>query len=524
MSGQDRYERILESLHAGMLDDTRWDATSGLIDEFCGTKGNHLVFGDGAPPDDIDIFFARFCYLGQRHVDLEREYFEVWHGVDERLPRIRSLADSRLASVRELFSEEELKTSAVHNELMPRTDTRDSLAVRLDGPSGSRIVWTFADPVGREGWSRARVKRVERLLPHVRQFVRVRQALVGAKLLGSSMVTLLDHVGTGVIQLDRRGRVVVANDRARAMLRAGTGLTDRGGELRATRPEEHAVLQRLLARALPSLGGPGVGGAMTVRREDSASRLVVHVSPVREGGPEAHEAEVGALVLVVDPMDRTRFDPERVREALNLTRAESQIAVLLAQGKSVLEVAEETGRQSTTVKWHIRHIYDKLGLSRRVELAGLVMWLADVPGVGAGGGSRPGGPRRPWWAFATVFLKNMPQTPPLGWRRGRRFHAQFPRPHTGASRAEAKGDPERLGGLVDELRAVGYRRGRQRVAGAPRARFEEPGPGASMSAAACDAPGTDPARGGIRKLVVRSVLEPSAAVPLPVSFHHDCMM
>ncbi len=380
MSGWDLFGRILESLHACVLDDARWAATSGLVDEFCGSKGNHLVFGEGAANDDIDIFFARFCYRGERRADLEREYFEVYHGVDERLPRIRRLADGRLASVAELFSDEEMKASAIYNELMARTDTRDSLNVRLDGPGGSRIVWAFADPVGDEGWSSARVERIGRLLPHLRQFVRVRQALVSAKALGASMAALLDHVGAGVIRLDRRGRVAAANDRARAILSVGAGLIDRGGELGATRPEEHAALQGLLARALPSPGGAGAGGSMTVRGEDSASRLVLHVSPVGEGGTEAEGAEVGALVLMVEPAPPTGLDRERVGEILGLTPRESHLAVALAEGRTVSDVARETGRSVNTVRWHLQHIYTKLGLSRQTEVVRAVMALAGVAG------------------------------------------------------------------------------------------------------------------------------------------------
>ena len=384
MSGWELFARVVESLHAGVLDDARWLATSGLVDEFCGTKGNHLVFGDGQAAGDVDIFFARFCYRGERRADLEREYFEVWHGVDERLPRIRRLADGRPASVRELFSDEEMKTSALYNELMAHTDTRDSLNVRLDGPAGSRIVWAFADPVGDEGWSSARVERIERLLPHLRQFVRVRQALAGARALGASIAALLDHGGAGVIQLDRRGRIAAANDRARALLRAGRGLTDRDGGLHAARPGEDAALQDLLARALPSSGGPGAGGSMTVSGGDAAGtrrrRLVLHVSPGGEGGPEVEGAEVGALVLAVDPAPPAELDRERVGELLGLTPRESHLAVALAEGRTVSDVARETGRSVNTVRWHLQHIYTKLDLSRQAEVVRAVMALAGVAG------------------------------------------------------------------------------------------------------------------------------------------------
>ena len=390
MNRQDLFERTLASLYAGMLSDAEWPATSGLIDEICGIKGNFLVFGDEAANDDIDIFFARFCYRGQRHAALEQEYFGCWHAVDERLPRIRTLPDSRLAPTPSLFSEDELKTSAVYNKLMVRADARDSLNVRLDGPDSSRIVWTLADPVDREGWTSDRVGAVERLLPHLRQFVRARQALVGARALGASAVELLDNVRVGIVQLDRRGRLVVANDRTHTLLRRGDGLTDRDGRLHASLPKEDAVLQRLLAQALHFPGRPGVGGSMLVSRPHSPSRLVLHVNPMYDAGTEPDRGGAGALVLVIDPTDRTGLDPERVGDALGLTRAESWIAVLLAQGKSIDEVAAETGRQRTTVKWHIRHIYSKCQISRQIELVQLVMSLTDVPGVRDYGSVRPG--------------------------------------------------------------------------------------------------------------------------------------
>ena len=47
------------------------------------------------------------------------------------------------------------------------------------------------------------------LLPHVRQFVRVRQALVRAEARNATVTALLDNPRTGVIHLDRRGRIMV---------------------------------------------------------------------------------------------------------------------------------------------------------------------------------------------------------------------------------------------------------------------------------------------------------------------------
>ena len=377
MSRQDSFDRIVQSLHAAAFGDARWPAASGLIDESIGANGTFLVIADGATQNDV--LFAQLCSRGERHRDLEREYYRVYYSIDERLPRIRTLPDSRLAPVRSLSTEAERKTSVVYNELLPRFHARDGLTVCLDGPDASRIVWSIGDPVDRDGWTSQRVETIGRLLPHLRQFVRVRQALAGAGALGASLVELLDNVRAGVIQLDRRARLIAANDRARALLRRRDGLWDTGGQLRASLPRDDAALQRLLARALPLPAGSGEGGSMLIGRPETRSRLVLHVSPVHDPGMESRKSRIATLVLAVDPADRAGIDPVRLGKALGLTRAESRVAVSLAEGKTIDDIAAESGRSRTTVKWHIRHIYAELGVSRPIELAQLVTSLADLP-------------------------------------------------------------------------------------------------------------------------------------------------
>ena len=68
------------------------------------------------------------------------------------------------------------------------------------------------------------------------------ELLAGA--LGASLATLLDTTGLGIVQLDGRGRIVAANDRARDVLRTGKGLFDRVPPRPA---KDDAELQAVLA-------------------------------------------------------------------------------------------------------------------------------------------------------------------------------------------------------------------------------------------------------------------------------------
>ena len=379
MSSLDAFLHILESLHEAMLDDAHWPATAALIDEACGIGGSALVIGEGFGAD-VRVHFARYLYRGERRQDLEREYFEVYHPYDEAMPRLRQLPDGQLVHVPDLYTDKEKKTSAVYNEALPRLGGQDGRSVRFDGPDGQRIVWALGDPVATGGWQSAQLELIEYLSPHVRQFVRVRQALAAANALGVGLAGLLDNDRVGVIHLDRRGRIIEANARALDILRRGEGLRDQDGTLHAWLPADHERLQRLLGGALPGLWGEApTSGSMTIRRATGRTRLGVHVSPVGVGQSDFGGRRVAALMLVVDPAGHARIDPVRVANAFGLTPSEGRVAALLAEGRSVREIAATAGYQESYVRWLLKQVYKKQGISGQVALVRQVLALDALP-------------------------------------------------------------------------------------------------------------------------------------------------
>ena len=377
MSDQDTFEQVLASLHEATLDDTHWPATSALIDEACGATGNGIMLSKG-PKDDPRSHFFQLYYRGEPREDLAREYLELYYPIDERIPRLQALPDSRVVHITDLYTAKELKTSPAYNESVARANAQNGLNVRLDGPDGSDLCLVFADPVTSGGWESSQLAMVTRLLPHLRQFVRVRRALVGTDALVASVTDLLDASRLGIIHLDRRGRVMEANDRARHLLRHGGVLSDRGGELRACNPADHARLERLLADALPTAGVPAVSGSLLLRRAAGVSPIVVHVKPVVVPQPDYGARGVSVLVLLGVPGYQARLNPAVVATVLGLTRAESQVAVALAQGQSVHNIAGTTGRQVSSIYWHLKRTYRKLGLTRQAELVQMVQALTDA--------------------------------------------------------------------------------------------------------------------------------------------------
>ena len=91
-------------------------------------------------------------------------------------------------------------------------------------------------------------------------------------------------------------------------------------------------------------GGPASGGSMLLRRSPVLPPFVVHAKPVGIPRPDYGARHVAALVRIVEPGRQHRVNPDVVARTLELTSTERQVAVWLAEGKSVRDMAEATGR------------------------------------------------------------------------------------------------------------------------------------------------------------------------------------
>ena len=376
----DTFDRILGLLHRAALNDVHWPAASALIEEACGAKGNMLVVGEGSE-HELCVTFYQLLYRGEFRQDLARTYFEEYFTRDEGPLRLRGRPAGEVVHVPDLYTDQERKTSVWYNEGLVRRKGQNGLMTRLDWPDGLRFVWMLADPVDSNGWRSDQLQLIESLLPHVGHFVRVRQALVGANALSAGLAGLLDNSQIGVLHLDRLGRVLAANGPARELLRRGEGLSDRDGALHASLPADDGRLQRLLKRALPVHGNgtPPTGGSMTIQRPLLRSRLELHVHPVDAAQADFGGRRVAALVLVVDPENRPRIDPVRLSMLLDLSPSEARVSALLAEGRPVREIAGTTGYKESYVRWLLKQVYKKQGVSGQVALVQRVLTAYAFP-------------------------------------------------------------------------------------------------------------------------------------------------
>ncbi len=378
MSTQDRIDDIVRLLREAELDEEVWSAASALIDDVCGLRGNDLLLCGLRPQGGIDVLHRWLRLRGEPAPELARDYVEHYAAIDERGVAGAGRRPGTLIHTNTLLPEDVRRTSVTYNEYLVPNAGENCLNALLPGVGDLGVAWSLVGPGGGASpsdWTGEQVQAIRLLLPYVRQFVLVRHALAAARADGMRTAALLDTRRVGMLLLDRLGRILEANDRARATLRQVevNGLTVREGRLAAIRPAEADRLTKLLDLACAGSSA----GSMPIPRPPEPP-LVVYATPVTTTGELPWGERLAARVLLAEPFSTPPVNAERVSAALGLTPAQGRVVAGLAAGGTVASIAAATHRTEAAVRWHIREALGRLGLARQADLVRVAL---STPGV-----------------------------------------------------------------------------------------------------------------------------------------------
>lgn len=169
--------------------------------------------------------------------------------------------------------------------------------------------------------------------------------------------------------------VLNLNSAAERILRAEDGLYHRHAvsPRRARIPAMNSVARCTVhgstAPSVPS------GHAFICKRPSGKRPYVVHVQPLSRA--ESDETFMGptALVLIIDPEHQNEPATTVLRRLYRLTATETEVALRISRGKSLVQIADELSMSYQTIRTHLQHVFDKTDIHHQGELVRLL--LAD---------------------------------------------------------------------------------------------------------------------------------------------------
>lgn len=228
----------------------------------------------------------------------------------------------------------------------------------------------------------AAMRRLSLLQPHIRRAVLIGRLLERQRVAAAELADTLDGIEAGLFLLDRAGRVVHANIAAQAMLELGQAVRRAGDALALADRNATAALRAALSAAAEAgdaaLGSRGV--AIPIPAAPGAdSPYVAHVLPLNAGARRGARAAYKAVAAVF--VRRATLQHASALEAIaklhRLTPTEARVLLGIVEVGGVPQVAEAFRVSETTVKSHLKRIFEKTGAGRQADLVRMVAEMAS---------------------------------------------------------------------------------------------------------------------------------------------------
>lgn len=176
---------------------------------------------------------------------------------------------------------------------------------------------------------------------------------------------VLNLLNVGLILVSARSEVLGVNENGASCLEGRDGLWAEEGLLAA-----EAVTETLQLRsAIREAAERGRPGGMLIRRTRQMQPHMVMIQPVGDGDGRQ------AVVAVRNGDAKSPGLADRVRSLFRLGPAEADIAVQLARGSDIQEIAIARGVTINTIRTQLASAMVKVGVRRQAELVAAVAGL-----------------------------------------------------------------------------------------------------------------------------------------------------
>lgn len=375
-----KFLEIVGQLHEGVVDDKAWERAVGSVCEALGIPrllvgtishgGRHVefAFGHRAAPHAVALLEG----------PLADPAHNPWLALAATYPL------RRVATVDHLGGLDHLKTTRMWSDFYVPFDMGDVVGAPLERQPEYSNVIVAGRKTGKPDFSTKEQQMLGSLLPHIARAWRVKRAMVEMESLVGSLKFVLDRIERAVIVTASDGSVRFANQAADRLLSRGTSIDARNGRLRARRHDLTETLHGIIRRAAATAVGAeavAVDSVSLPSDNDEHPPLAVVAEPLAPPQSDrfGYSTTAGAILFIGDSRAASHPPVERLRTVYGLTQAEARLTSLIVAGKGVEGAAQTLKVSANTAKYHLKAVFEKVGVSRQTQLVRRV--LADVGGL-----------------------------------------------------------------------------------------------------------------------------------------------
>lgn len=361
-------DKLLGAIYQGCLETLPWSTALTDLRSVLGANWVTLILRPAS-----DKLNALIVNSGPEGPFMEKGKF-VTHTAF-MLDPFSGLPPDRIATVDEVVGPTEWQNSEFYKQFVEPYDIRYMIGADLFTADGSECRLRICRPQSAGHFSESDKGICQQLLPHFKRAIELHSRLDRIESERSLYATTVDRMFLGTVVFDETGAILRINHAAEEILKENDGLSISGGLLQANYAQENRHLQTLIRRALADnrTSAPGIGQVMSVTRPSARAKLGIAVRsiPISEWSEGRHRPAV--TVFIRDPEQKSMASRDVIQELFELTPAEASLALLLADGMTLDEAADQLDIRKNTARAHLRSIFAKTGVTRQTSLVRLLL-------------------------------------------------------------------------------------------------------------------------------------------------------
>ena len=273
----------------------------------------------------------------------------------------------------EVMSCEEIENEPLYQDVLWPDGLGNTVGTTISAPTGDTLACIVTRDRARGPVEATFIQRLDTLRPHLAcsMLFSARLGLERARAATETLQTL----GMSALVFDAGAKVLAANslieaERDFVQWRAANRVAFAD---KAADSAFHQAVDSIASDELPSVR------SFAVREASAIAARVAHVTPVRGAARDIFARSAGVLMLtpVAAPKAPTI---DLIRSLFDLTAAEAGVARRISSGLTLDRIARETRVSDTTVRAHLRAVFEKTGCHRQAEVVALMNGRAGPGG------------------------------------------------------------------------------------------------------------------------------------------------
>jgi len=350
MSAAKHVSSLIAEIYDAALDRSKWSSVLCSLAKYVGaSSASILIKNQNTSPREEFYVGGEDDYKNFLFAQRERGTIAVQH---RNALDYRSIIDHTIAQSTEIFE------TRLFDRSMPELNEKDNCIARLT--------------VFRRGgsWDEHAHQRIGLIVPHLRLAVLISKLLRSRCAAAAAFADTVDSLSASIFLVDANGELVYANENGQVQLAEGHILRSVRGKLTANEPQ--AIFNSARAFAVNYTRAVRFSLISKTARSAAATDCchMLHVFPLAVGagidGGGDHPLFAG---IVLDEATLHARDPvDRMARHYGLARRQRELLLGIVEGCALTEIAETLAVAASTLKTHLRRLFEKTGTRRQIDL------------------------------------------------------------------------------------------------------------------------------------------------------------